>query len=133
MTKTTNKIRTQVMEMEQAADIALAAVEAEDGVGADVKSAVTRLHDYARQAKQTLLAGSEGRGTAKDDDAPSDDDPDETTTGADVAALRAAIAAAEEAADQALEEVDDDVGVGKATKAAIEEAHKAAKKAKDLF
>lgn len=125
MTTNPQKIREQVGEMEQAADIALAAVKAEHGVGKDVKSAVKQLHDYARQAKEGLPGGG---GEAVDDGKTT-----AIASGNDLAALRASIAAAEEAADQALQEANDDAAVGKATKAAIKEAHDAAKKAKDLF
>jgi phage shock protein A len=110
MTKNPQKIREQVNEMEQAADIALAAIRAEPGVGEALATSVTRLHDWARQAKEAL--GQNGDNQVE---------------------VRSLVAAAEEAADQALQEVKNDAGAGKATRAAIQEAHDAAQKAKKMF
>jgi hypothetical protein len=113
MARNNEKIRKRIVDAEQAADIAVAAVRAESQVGSELSSAVTSLHDWARQAKQSV-DGSEGEFK-------------------DVATLRGLIAAAEEAADQAMEEAATDAGVSKATKKALKQAHDAIKKAKDQF
>jgi hypothetical protein len=109
MASDTQKIRDQVIEMEQAADDAVAAVEAESGAGQAVKSAVSRLHEKARTAKRVVEEGG------------------------DEASLTALLEEAERAADEARDAAEEDSNLGEGARAVIQEAHDATKEARDAL
>lgn len=109
MPMTKDEMREKVIEMEQAADDAKAAIEAEAGAGRAVRSAVLRLHDRAREARQAVEVGGND------------------------SALSELLEQAEEAADEAWDAAEGDGALSEGVKAVIREAHDAAKEARDSF
>ncbi|MBA2564621.1 MAG: hypothetical protein H0V09_04270 [Gemmatimonadetes bacterium] len=103
-----HEMHDEIVEMEQAADGAKAAVDAESGANENVKDMVNRLHDRARDAKKAMEAGHR-------------------------ASMLRLLEEAEEAADDARDAAEADPVLSEGVKAVVREAHDKAKEARDAF